>query len=332
MSLVQTVLKLLANGEFHSGSALGRVTGCSRSAVWKAIKALRDSGLEIYSVRGKGYRLSRPVEMLDMDKVRAALNTGSVQAIHCLEVFHDIDSTNTYLLERAKQGDNRVRACLAETQRTGRGRRGRNWVSPPGGNLYLSLSWCFDSGARGLSGLSLAAAVAVMRALAGMGLHQARLKWPNDILCEGRKLAGILLELAGEAEGPCAVVVGVGLNVRVPPGEMSSVEQPWTDLETALCATVSRNGLAARLLNELCHALASFEHQGLEPFLEEWAQWDGLAGQDVCLALPQGTVRGVVRGVDEHGALLLAHDGVLQRYHSGEVSVRLAADPRDPAQ
>ena len=322
-TIPQTLLTILADGQFHSGTALGCTIGCSRTAVWKAIQALRVTGLEIYSVRGKGYRLVEAIELLNREAILAAMNNRD--ALKNLEIHHEIDSTNAYLLRAAKQGNISGHACLAECQRGGRGRRGRQWVSPLGGNLYLSLVWQFHAGATALGGLSLAVAVAVVRALRKLGLHTAGLKWPNDIQVEGRKLAGILLELAGEAAGPCTVVMGLGLNVRTPAAEMSTVAQPWTDLESALGKTVARNALAAGLLQHLTKAMQQFEAEGLAPFVDEWANWDVLTGRNITLDLPNGPVHGVARGIDESGALLLASDGKLQRFHSGEVSVRLSA-------
>jgi len=324
MTLAQTVLIQLADGEFHSGPTLGQIAGCTRTAVWKAIQSLQNSGLEIYSVHGKGYRLSQPMELLDCAQILAGLDDDARQAIQKLDVFHEVDSTNAYLLKETKQGGISGHACLAECQHSGRGRRGRHWVSPFGGNLYLSLRWHFHAGAASLGGLSLAIAVAVMRALRDQGLDSAQLKWPNDILVKGRKLAGILLELSGESDGPCAVVIGLGLNVRTSVAEMSTVDQAWIDLESALGKGVSRNALATQLLCQIVYAVKCFEREGLTPFMAEWAQWDALAGHEISLDLPAGTLQGIARGIDESGALLLAHNGKLQRHHSGEVSVRLA--------
>jgi len=330
MILAQTILILLADGEFHSGPALGQASGCSRTAVWKAIQSLQNTGLEIYCVRGKGYRLAQPVELLNRDSILAALDTATRQAVQHLDVYHEIDSTNACLLEVARRKNTSGYVCIAECQHRGRGRRGRQWVSPLGGNLYLSLLWRFSAGATSLGGLSLAIAVAVIRALRDNGLASAQLKWPNDILLDGYKLAGILLELAGESAGPCAVVMGVGLNIRTPVTAMSAVDQPWTDLESVLGKTVSRNELTAALLCHWVQAVTDFERQGLIPFMDEWAQWDALAGNEVILDLPTGAVRGVARGVDESGALLLARNGELQRHHSGEVSVRFSAKMENP--
>jgi len=322
MTLDQMVLVQLADGEFHSGPVLGQVTGRSRTAVWKAIQSLQDTGLEIYCVRGKGYRLVRPIELLNREHILTALSIRMRQFVQQLDVYHEVDSTNACLLEVARQGKISGHVCIAECQRAGRGRRGRQWISPLGGNLYLSLLWRFNTGAAALGGLSLAIAVAVMRALCDVGLDSIQLKWPNDIWVDGQKLAGILLELAGEATGPCAVVIGVGLNIRTPTAEMSAVEQPWTDLESAMGKTVSRNELAASLLDHLLCAIVDFERQGLALFMDEWAQRDVLVGNEITLDLPAGPLQGVARGVDENGALLLACNGELQRHHSGEVSVR----------
>jgi len=330
MTLAQTILRLLADGEFQSGPALGQATGRSRTAVWKAVQSLQNTGLEIYCVRGKGYRLAQPVELLNRDCILAALDSGTRQAVQQFDVYHEVDSTNACLLEVAGQGNTSGHICIAECQRAGRGRRGRQWVSPLGGNLYLSLLWRFHAGATSLGGLSLAIAVAVMRTLCDIGLTSAQLKWPNDILLNGHKLAGILLELAGESAGPCAVVMGVGLNIRSSAAEMSMVSQPWTDLESALEKTISRNALVSSLLCHLLRAITDFERQGLAPFMTEWTQWDALAGNEITLDLPRGPVRGIARGVDESGALLLVRNGKLERHHSGEASVRRAAKIESP--
>lgn len=321
-ALLHTVLACLSDGQFHSGTQLGDQAGCSRSAVWKVIQRLQLAGLEVFSVRGKGYRLATPLELLDTESICAVLTPAQRDVLQELEVFLDIDSTNAWLLERAREGAPGGCACLAEHQRVGRGRRGRRWISPFGGNLYFSLLWRFGSGAAQLGGLSLVVAVVVTRVLCQLGLDRIELKWPNDILVDGRKLAGILLEVVGEATGPCAVVAGIGLNVRVPADTMSVVEQPWTDLETVLNGSVSRNQLAGQLLGELLLALREFEQKGLAGFLDEWQARDVFAGRHVVLQLSDGEVRGVVWGVDQNGALLLARDGELHRYYSGEVSLR----------
>lgn len=326
-SLAHSLLVKLSDGQFHSGTALGKEVGCSRTAIWKALQNMQENGISIYSVRGKGYRLVEPVELLNQERIRAALSgimsEGEAQrVVQQLDIFHDIESTNTYLLNLSKGDGQSGHACLAEQQHAGRGRRGRRWVSPFGGNLYLSLLWEFNAGAAQLGGLSLAIAVAVMRTLRSIGISDAGVKWPNDILLEGKKLAGILIELSGETAGPCAVVIGIGLNVRASKSEMAEVEQPWTDLESALGQSVSRNSLVAHLLFQLISAVREFEAQGLKPFLKEWSEYDIFSDQEVVLSLPQGNVRGIARGIDASGALVLVTEDGVQRFHSGEVSMR----------
>ena len=325
MNLSHALLSTLADGRFHSGTELGEITGRTRAAVWKAIRNLQHSGLEIYSVRGKGYRLAEPLELLDRDIILNAMAQAARSQLKVLEVQPQIDSTNAYLLEIAKQSDVSGYACLAEQQLAGRGRRGRQWVSPPGGNIYLSLLWRFSHGVAQLGGLSLAVGVAVARALEAVGLSEARLKWPNDVLVEERKLAGILLEMSGEAAGPCAVVIGIGLNVRTPAALMSEVGQPWVDLQSLLPHRVSRNQLVSHMLEQVILSIRRFEPQGFVQFQQDWNERDAYAGQAVELLLADRRIQGVAQGVDEQGALLLIQDGKLQRFHSGEVSLRARA-------
>lgn len=323
MKLPHALLSILADGRFHSGTELGEKTTRTRAAVWKAIQALQDSGLEIFSVRGKGYRLARPIELLQRETILQGLDANSRQHLNALEVFSEIDSTNSYLLEIAKQGEASAYACLAEQQHAGRGRRGRNWVSPYGGNIYLSLLWRFNCGAAQLGGLSLAVGVAVNRALRDIGLEHARLKWPNDILLDERKLAGILLEMAGEASGPCVVVMGIGLNVRTPAAAMGEVEQAWVDLESSLPHKVGRNQLVSYLLQHLIDISRQFEQHGFHAFQDEWNENHAFGGRQVELQLPDRQLSGVALGVDRSGALLLSHEGRTTRFHGGEVSLRV---------
>ena len=322
MSIASTLMDILADGQFHSGTELGAVTGCTRSAVWKVIHTLQDSGIEIYSVRGKGYRLSSQIELLDAEKICSHLNQNTKQFLQEIDVHFELASTNAHLLESVSSDNICGVACLAERQTSGRGRRGRTWVSPFGGNLYLSLLWRFSGGASQLAGLSLAMAIAVVRALREFGLDSVAVKWPNDILVSNRKLAGILLELAGEASGPCSVVVGIGLNLQASSAAMSTIDQPWTDIETELEKSVGRNELAGRLLHHLLSSIHEFEQDGLAPFLHEWQTHDSFAGREVVLHMPGEDIRGVVRGVDDTGALLLAQAGRVRRFHSGEISMR----------
>jgi BirA family biotin operon repressor/biotin-[acetyl-CoA-carboxylase] ligase len=248
-----------------------------------------------------------------------------MQQLDSLELLLETASTNTYLRDRALAGAASGTVCLAEMQTAGRGRHGRAWVSPFAGNLYLSLLWRTSLGAAGLGGLSLAAGVGVLRALRENGVAEIGLKWPNDLLAGGAKLAGILVDVVGESTGLCAVIIGVGINVRMPREAGSTIDQSWTDLASLLDAQPpSRNRLAADLVTQLFAMLDVFEQEGLRSFRDEWSRHDVLAGHPVRLALPHGEVQGIARGIDADGALLLeAGDGALQRFAAGEVSLRV---------
>jgi BirA family biotin operon repressor/biotin-[acetyl-CoA-carboxylase] ligase len=318
------LLRLLSDGRFRSGQELGAILGVSRAAVWKQLRALEAKGVDVHAVRGKGYRLAEPLELFEHERIMACLDARSRALLQGFELHSELDSTNRHLMRRVSKEPTAGHVCLAECQQAGRGRRGRQWVSPLGRNIYLSVLWHFSEGAARLSGLSLAVAVAVLRALREVGVGDVGVKWPNDILWQRRKLAGILLEMSGESDGPCHVVVGVGLNVRMPPRCASDIDQSWVDLET-IHAGISRNRVAGELIRQLLLALAAFEEGGLAPFRDEWLAADALADTPVVLRFPATEVRGLACGVDEVGALLLNVDGKLQRYQSGEVSLRALA-------
>ena len=323
MDTQQRVLACLADGRFHSGQALAARLGLSRTAIWKATRALEAAGIEIHAVRGRGYRLAASLEPLDGERIRAGLAPGSAARLARLDILPETDSTNGYLMARALEGAGPGWACLAESQRSGRGRQGRRWHSPPGRNVYLSLLWRYAEGPGVLAGLSLAVGVVVAGVLREIGLEGLSLKWPNDLLCRDRKLGGVLLESSGESGGSCVVVVGLGLNVAMPAAGAEAIDQPWCDLAGELGpATPSRNVLAARLLDRLLPLLAEYPETGLAPWLADWNGLDALAGREVRLLLGGREVLGRHRGVDGDGALRIEHDGAVHRYHGGEVSLR----------
>lgn len=325
MTAGHPLLKILADGRFHSGQALGDDLGVSRAAVWKQVQSLKEMDLEIHSVQGRGYRLAEPLELLRVEDIRCAMSSPASQRLARLEVHFQLESTNNYLREQQSHGLDSICGCVTEWQSAGRGRRGRAWVSPFGGGLYLSLLWCFPQGPGEMGGVSLVVGLAVLRAFRSLGIHGAGLKWPNDILWEGGKLGGVLLDVSGESSGPCSVVVGIGINMRVRPELMQSVDQPWVDLYTVTRGEmVSRNRLAGVILDRLITLMQEFQHHGMEPFLEEWHQHDLVTGRQVQLRLPDRTIAGTAQGVDSNGALLMDSGGVLCRFASGEVSLRVA--------
>jgi len=315
------LIELLADGHFHSGEKIGLAMATSRASVWKLMQLLPALGLDVHAVSGRGYRLAQPLELLHQDRIRLELDEQSNALLSRLEVHHILDSSNSYLMQRALGGYPGGTACFTEYQVAGRGRRGREWLSPYGSNVYLSLLWRFQDGASRLGGLSLAVAVAVMRALDALGLHHAGLKWPNDILVEGKKLAGILVEVAGESNGPCHAVIGIGLNYAMPELTGETISQPWTDLRRCGIGA-GRNKVAGRLLHELLLALPQYQAGGLEAFRSEWLRWDLTSGKTVCIAQGDDLHYGVARGIDERGLLRLENERGIRCYASGEVSLR----------
>jgi BirA family transcriptional regulator, biotin operon repressor / biotin---[acetyl-CoA-carboxylase] ligase len=320
MSLRFQLISLLADGRFHSGQTLSARLGISRSGIWKHAKTLAALGLEVQALPGRGYRLAEPLELLDPRAVLRALDERSRQLLSAMEVLPSVDSTNDYLNGKAREGAPSGQACLAEHQRSGRGRHGRRWVSPFGGNVYLSLLWRFAFPPHALAGLSLAAGVAVARALRNAGVCGIGLKWPNDVLGHGRKLAGVLIDIAGESSGHCHAVVGVGLNVQMGAVPGAAIDQPWTDVRSVLGKPVSRNLLAGLLLHHLLLAMEEFRQGALRSFLAEWTSLDLISGRHVALRRGNETVSGLAQGVSPAGELIIASGGVLRTYACGEVS------------
>jgi BirA family biotin operon repressor/biotin-[acetyl-CoA-carboxylase] ligase len=317
------LLPLLANGEFHSGQDLAAALGVSRTAVWKQLNKLEGLGLEIESVKGRGYRIPGGVDLIDEQRVLAGLRPKVLALLTELDVKEVIASTNMELIRRVEQGARSGLVCTAEQQSAGRGRRGRQWVSPFARNLYLSVVWEFNQGAAALEGLSLAVGVAVAEAIRQAGLPPVQLKWPNDLLYKGAKLGGVLLEMVGDATGTCQVVVGIGLNVAMSESAAMAIDQDWTDVASMTDQpTPNRSELLAALLNELLPLLANFERDGFSSWREAWQRLDAHAGKPVILTTGADKLAGTARGVDERGALLLETSLGVQSIYGGEISLR----------
>jgi len=318
MSIRHALLQHLADGAFHSGTELGRSLGVTRAAVNKAIQSWTARGIEVHSVPGRGYRLENPFIPLVAGTIQGLTGTQGIDLP--IEVLAETDSTNQHLLRAT--GDS-PRACLAEVQAAGRGRRGREWVTTPYRNILLSLRWQFDLGPAALSGLSLAAGVAVLHAIESFGVSGLSLKWPNDILLDGRKLGGLLVEVRGESEGPVLAVLGLGLNVQLAAADAARIDQPWSSLQESIPVPLDRNRLAAQLIVELVSALDRYARDGFTSFRGEWEGRHYYRDQRVWMHGPRESVEGMVTGIDERGALCLRDArGVLHTFHSGEVSLR----------
>ncbi len=318
------LLNLLADGCFHSGTELSAALNISRAAIWKQINALAEFEIEIIAVSGKGYRLKRPLELLSASQIEQQLTAETQSLLSKLEIHASIHSTNTYLVEQAQTHSETGVVCLAEFQTSGRGRRGRKWVSPFGCNIYLSILWKFQNGFSSIAGLSLAIGIAVVRALQELGIEGIGLKWPNDIYWQDKKLGGILIEVSGEAEGDCQAVIGLGLNLYLNSKETETITQPWVDLEQIIGSSdYSRNQLVSLLLNHLLPLIAGFENRGLQAYLSEWRGYDCMQDKAVTIFMGQKQYHGIVAGIDDNGMLLLKNEaGEIKPFASGEVSFR----------
>jgi BirA family biotin operon repressor/biotin-[acetyl-CoA-carboxylase] ligase len=311
------LLAILSDNSFHSGETLGATLGISRAAISNHIKVLSSLGLDIFSVTGKGYCLAHPLTLLDSDKVKTKLVSNHLAEVEILNV---IGSTNQYLKDKSSTLDN-GHTCLAEAQTAGRGRHGRKWVSPYAASLYLSMHWSFAGGYSVLGGLSLAVGVAIVDALNKCGFNGIQLKWPNDIYAQGKKLAGVLIEVEGQIGSGCQAIIGIGINVALPEN-ISEIDQPWIDLSQLSEPSVDRNLLAGTLICELAKSLNLFESQGLEPFINKWRELDVFANQAVKLMIGQQIISGTCRGIDSSGAILLETEQGIKAFHGGEISVR----------
>lgn len=308
------LISILADGEFHSGEQLGTAMGMSRAAINKHIQTVRDWGVDIFTVPGKGYSLPHQIKLLDEAKILEMLPSGKIS------VLPVIDSTNQYLMDRIGElssGD----ACVAEYQQAGRGRRGRKWFSPFGSNLYLSMYWKLEQGPAAAMGLSLVIGIVMAEVLQRLGAKDVRVKWPNDLYLNDRKLAGILVELTGKTGDAAQLVIGAGINLKMREPAADTINQGWINLQEA-GVNIDRNELTATLLNELRSALLHFEREGLTPFIARWRGLDNFLDRAVKLLIGEQEIHGIERGIDPQGALLLEQDGVLKPYIGGEISLR----------
>jgi BirA family biotin operon repressor/biotin-[acetyl-CoA-carboxylase] ligase len=331
--LEKALLVLLADGRLHSGERLAPMLGVSRAALRQGVQRLRLRGIEIEAVARRGYHLPQSVELLDERAIRSAVSADRAPRLRGLDVRFDVDSTNTRLLALGAPPLGNADVILSELQHAGRGRRGRHWVAPFGGSIALSMSWSLTDGALANPALSLCVGVAVVRALERAGARGIGLKWPNDIWFADRKLGGVLVEVRSEPGGPSQVVIGVGLNVTLSPGMRSQIEAsggptpaptpaPVAAVADACSAPPSRNFIAGAIIDALLSMLADFEREGFRGFREAWTALDALRDRPAEVLSGDAVIRGIARGVDAHGALRLEHEGRVQAFVSGEVSLR----------
>ena len=315
------LLRAIADGSFHSGAVLAECFGVSRAAIWHTVEDAETLGVRVFRVRGRGYRLAEPLEFIDADAVLQLLGADA-KGLR-LEVLDAVASTNSYLLARAEDPAAHGNVAIAEMQMAGRGRRGRAWHTPLAGALTFSLLWRFQQGVAALGGLSLAAGLAVAQACEAVGIQGIQLKWPNDVMHGGRKLAGILIEVQGEMQGPSVAVIGVGLNYRFTPAVLEKIDQATADIVSIAAEPPSRNELFAELLRRLALDLHLFETRGFTPLIADWETRHCYQRKPVRLTLPDGsTINGVAEGVAADGSLALATSAGQRRFSVGEVSLR----------
>ena len=335
------ILRLLADGRFHSGEDIAQHFKVTRTTVWSAIQEAQSLGVEVFSVRGRGYKLPAPITMLNQQEILNAI--GQARPWFKLELHDTLDSTNTYLMKKANQQQANIlggqaaahaTCVVAELQTAGKGRRGRTWQAGLGASLTFSLLWRFQMGASALSGLSLAVGVAIIRALNALGISKAKLKWPNDVLIETtteksqtkQKLAGILIELQGDMDGPSAAVIGVGINLRLPDSVARNIDQPFTDIYQHHPEAANPNLLLGTVLAHMADVLSTFEQNGFAALREEWLQYHAYHQQAVRMLMPDGReVLGEVSGVANDGILLVNTAQGEQRFSAGEISLRALA-------
>lgn len=317
----QHILSLLADGQFHSGEVIAKEVGLSRTAVAGHITQLSEWGLDVFKVKGKGYRLERPFELLSSDKIRRYVTRNKTAVIQVESV---LASTNSELKKRISVAPHNLEngdVLLAEIQTSGKGRHGRKWLAPVGGSLTFSLYWSFPDGYQSMAGLSLLVGLAVCKGLHKCGVDDTQLKWPNDVYLQNKKLAGVLIEVEGQIGATAHSVIGIGLNVCVPDGHYD-VGQPHADLASYLGYSPDRNMIAAAIIESLWELLPAFSQQGFQPFINQWQSLDLYADRTVVLRMGEKRFSGIDRGVDASGALLVETKDGLTRFHGGEVTLR----------
>lgn len=314
------LVHLLQDGQYHDGTSIGKVLNITRGGVWKLIKKLEQYQVAFTSVKGKGYQLNEPLILLDAEKIRTLLGKIPLN----IEVLEKVDSTNQYL-KQSQTPIEEVQVCLAEIQTKGRGRLNRSWYSPFGKNIYFSMRYPFQKDLSELSGLSLVVALSVAHTLDTIreSPEKIKLKWPNDVMVQGEKMAGILIEIQAESNGFSQVVIGIGINVNETDANQNNITQPWSSLKKLTGIDYDRNGICAELISQLLSYLQRFSASGFSDFNAEWQERDLLFGKPVELTSGNQAYSGIGQGIDAQGHLVLKMaDGSLKGFSSGDTSLK----------
>lgn len=310
------LLSLLADGKYHSGQELAEHFSATRSAVWNCIKSLESAGIPLNTIRGRGYQIPHGIELLSADKIIELLPVEIKTEIAELTVLAEVDSTNDELLKSFPRES--ISICLAECQYKGRGRFGRRWQSPLAANIYCSMLWQFDRAVEAAAGLSIVIGIAIAQVLQKFTKEPVKLKWPNDIIVGDKKLGGILIELSGDANGPCHFIIGMGINVRMP---TEFAHQQATDLFQLTGRLVPRNELTSKIISNVIEILPKFSLYGLDYFQEAWRSLDAMHQKQIQLDVADKQYVGVANGIDNQGNLILAMAEKTQHFNSGVATV-----------
>jgi BirA family biotin operon repressor/biotin-[acetyl-CoA-carboxylase] ligase len=319
------VLSILSDGKFHSGEIMAKNFNVSRVAIWHAISGAEKLGVEIFSVRGKGYRLTQSLDLIEEKRVKQAI--GEMANLFNITILDVIDSTNDYLKKEAANGHPHASCVVANIQTHGKGRRGRQWQSALGENLTFSFLWRFTKGAAALSGLSLVVGIALIRSLKKLNVHQALLKWPNDILIQDdgiyKKLAGILIELQGDMDGQSAAIIGIGINLNLSKKQVKKIDQPVVSINECIDESIDPNIFLAIIIKDLAEVLATFEDSGFASLKDEWLSYDAFQDKAINITSGDGNIiQGRSQGVNDAGSLEVITTNGVKVYASGEISIR----------
>lgn len=318
---IDQLIRKLADGQFHSGESIAEELDVSRTAVWKLIQKISEWQLEIYKVRGRGYQIPKGLELLQQDWLRDQLAKAHSKFQH-IDVLTSVTSTADYLAAQWKKHPGIARVCVAEHQTAGRGRKGRAWISPFAANLYFSIGVELPLGLSALGGMSLAIGMSLAQTLNQFACDKIKLKWPNDLLVDDKKLAGILVEASGDSNDNSFLNIGVGINWDMQLAQGEKIDQPWANLKSLCQQDVSRNDILLALLVNIEKALTEYQMNGFSGFAKDWNHLSAMYLRPVTIHLPSTQIEGIEVGVESNGALRLETTNGVQSFHSGEVSLR----------
>lgn len=319
------LLEILADGQWHSGEQLGQKFGISRAAVWKKIQKLIDLGLEIEGQKNRGYMLLKPLNLLNKQIILDQLSSEISKDQLDIEIFSTINSTNTYLLDKAKKQESvHKKAVFAELQTAGRGRHGRVWQSPFSNNIYTSLGWSFQTSCAQIGGLSLAVGVVVAEVLQKNLVDGVGLKWPNDIFLNDGKLGGVLIEIHGDSLGNFQTVIGIGLNFHIPPKFLAQLQDRKVSYIEEVAPNLDRNIIGGQILNGLLKMLNTYAEDGFSAWQERWNKLHKFEGKECIVNLGKKSREATIGKAKETGALEVTYKDLSVDYlQGGEISLKI---------